>query len=68
MWKDSIVEEVREAGANLAKECGYNLHTFADMLRRHQKQIDWPIVSRKDLEKLRVKKGQTADNRAYTLR
>lgn len=68
MWEDPIVEEVREAGANLAKECGYNLHTFADMLRRQQKQINWPIVSMEDLEKLREKKGQTADNTAYTLR
>mgnify|MGYP001571237667 CR=1 FL=1 len=45
MWKDPIVEEVREAGAKLAEECEYNLHAFADMLRLHQKESTWPTVS-----------------------
>ena len=54
--KDPIVEEVRNAGAKLAEECGYNLHTFADMLRRHQKESNWPIVSIDHFKKAKVKK------------
>ena len=51
MWKDSIVEEVREAGAKLAEECGYDLHAFANMLRRHQKKDNWPVASVDHLKK-----------------
>lgn len=56
VWKDPIVEEVRNAGAKLAEECGYNLHNFADMLRRHQKESNWPIVSIDHFTKTKVKK------------
>jgi len=55
MCKDPIVEEVRNAGAKLAEECGYDLHAFADMLRRHQGEANWPIVSVDYLKKLKVK-------------
>ncbi|MEW6687314.1 MAG: hypothetical protein AB1393_14110 [Candidatus Edwardsbacteria bacterium] len=56
MWEDPIVEEVREAGARLAEKCGYDLHVFAEMLRRHQKENNWPVASADDLEKLKEKK------------
>jgi hypothetical protein len=58
MWKDPIVEEVRNAGARLAEECGYDLHAFADMLRRHQSESNWPIVSVDYLKELKVKAGK----------
>jgi len=54
MWKDPIVEEVREAGAKLAEKCGYNLHVFADMLRQHQKEANWPTVSTEYVKKLKT--------------
>ncbi|MEK7204948.1 MAG: hypothetical protein AAB254_05505, partial [candidate division NC10 bacterium] len=61
-----IVEEVRDAGAKLAEECGYDLHVFANMLRRHQKEANWPVVSIDYLKKLKMKaaKVQTADDMA----
>jgi hypothetical protein len=63
MWKDPVVEEVRDAGAKLAEECGYDLHVFADMLRRNQKESNWPIVSADHLKKLKMKaaKMKTSD-------
>jgi hypothetical protein len=45
MWKDPIVEEIRNAGAKLAEECGYNLRAFAEVLRQRQKEAQWPTVS-----------------------
>ncbi len=66
MWKDPIVEEVREAGAKLAQKCGYDVHVFAAMLRHHQKETNWPVVSADHLEKLKEEKMQTADNKAFT--
>lgn len=55
MRKDPIVEEVREAGAKLAEESGYDLHAFAEMLRQNQKKSDWPTVSIDYFKKLKVK-------------
>lgn len=60
MWKDPIVEEIRKAGAKLAEECGYNPHTFADMLRQHQKEANWPTVSLDYMKKLKTARLQTA--------
>jgi len=48
MWKDPIVEEVREAGAKLAKKCNYDLKKFAQMLRageKRSKKLGWKFVS-----------------------
>ena len=48
MWKDPIVEEVREAGAKLAKKCNYDLSKFAKMLRageKRSKKLGWKFVS-----------------------
>jgi len=55
MRKDPIVEEVREAGAKLAEESGYDLHDFAEMLRQNQKKSDWPTVSIDYFKKLKMK-------------
>jgi len=34
VWKDPIVEEVRAAGAKIAKECGYDLRKMIKRFRR----------------------------------
>jgi len=34
LWKDPIVEEVREARAKLAKECDYDIHKMALRFRK----------------------------------
>jgi hypothetical protein len=60
MWKDPIVEEIRNAGAKLAEECEYNLHAFAEMLRQHQKEAHWPTVSVDYVRKPKSAKVRTA--------
>ncbi len=46
MWKDPIVEEVRKAGEELAKQANYDLHTFFENLRRNEKKRNVKVVSR----------------------
>ena len=38
MWKDPIVEEVRKAGEELARQANYDLHTFCENLRKNAKK------------------------------
>jgi hypothetical protein len=38
MWKDPIVEEVRNAGAELAKKANYNLQGLFQNLRNNEKK------------------------------
>lgn len=45
MWKDPIVEEVRKAGEELAREANYDLHTFCENLRKKEKQHKGEVVS-----------------------
>jgi hypothetical protein len=45
MWKDPIVDEVRKAGEQLAKEAKYDLHTFFENMRRNEKKRKVKIVS-----------------------
>ena len=46
MCRDSIVEEVRRAGEELAERADYNLHTFFENLRNDEKKRKAKIVSR----------------------
>jgi hypothetical protein len=46
MWRDPIVEEVRQAGEELARRAAYNLHTFLESLRKNEKKRKAKIVSR----------------------
>lgn len=46
MWQDPIVQEVRKAGEELAKQADYNLHTFFQNLRNNEKKRHSKIVSR----------------------
>lgn len=38
MWKDRIVQDVRKAGEELARQANYNLHTFFENLRNNEKK------------------------------
>jgi hypothetical protein len=52
MNNDTIIEEVRKAREELAKECGFDLHKAGDMIRKHQKYYKkrgWHIVTKEDL-------------------
>ncbi len=44
MNPDPIVKEVREAGAKLAAEAGYDVHRFFENLREIEKNCDKPPV------------------------
>ncbi|MBI2471871.1 MAG: hypothetical protein HYV59_11615 [Planctomycetes bacterium] len=46
MWQDPIVQEVRKAGEELAKQANFNLHTFFQNLRNNEKKNHSKIVSR----------------------
>lgn len=46
MWKDPIVEEVRKAGEQLAKQAEYNLHVFFQNLRENEKKRKAKVVSK----------------------
>ncbi len=54
MWQDPIVQEVRKAGEELAKQANYDLHVFFQNLRNNEKKQDIEVVSR-------------AENRSVTL-
>ncbi len=62
MWKDPIVQEVRKAGEELARQADYNLHTFFQKLRKNEKE--WlSEVSQKIVSKKRGKIPQMPDVR-----
>lgn len=44
MNPDPIVREVREAGAKLAAEAGYDVHRFFENLRQAEKKYGKPVV------------------------
>ena len=46
MWKDPIVQDVRKAGEELAKQANYDLHIFFQNLRNNEKKENYRIVSR----------------------
>ncbi|KAF5436682.1 hypothetical protein C5S35_07990 [Candidatus Methanophagaceae archaeon] len=46
MWKDPIVQDVRKAGEELAKQANYDLHIFFQNLRTNEKKQDYRIISR----------------------
>ncbi len=48
MWRDPIVQDVRKAGEQLAKQANYNLHTFFQNLRINEKKRGYKIVTRID--------------------
>jgi hypothetical protein len=44
--KDPIVQEVRKAGEELAKQADYDLHIFFQNLRNNEKKWNYKVVSR----------------------
>lgn len=46
MWKDPIVQDVRKAGEELAKQANYDLHIFFQNLRNNEKKRNPKVVSR----------------------
>ena len=62
MWKDPIVQEVRKAGEELAKEANYNLHTFFQKLRKKEKERIYEATKRTVLKK-KIKILQLTDIR-----
>jgi hypothetical protein len=46
MWRDPIVQDVRKAGEELAKQADYDLHTFFQNLRNNEKKRKHKVVSR----------------------
>ncbi|MCL0047961.1 hypothetical protein M1N20_00655 [Dehalococcoidia bacterium] len=63
MWQDPIVEEVRKAGEELAKQANYDLHTFFENLRNNEKRQNQKIVSLKEDGRLKGERGGTPDSR-----
>lgn len=49
MWKDPIVEEVRNAGAKLAEKCNYDFHRFSIMIKKHQAKRGIKFISKNRL-------------------
>ena len=46
MWRDPIVQDVREAGEELARQANYDLHTFFQNLRNNEKKRKHKVASR----------------------
>lgn len=46
MWKDPIVEEIRNAGNRIVKEAGNDLHKFCEVLRHKEKEHSDKLVRR----------------------
>ena len=59
LWTDSIIDEVRKAGAELAKECDYDIHKFSEMLSRNEliriKEC-WKFIGKEELETIDISK------------
>ena len=58
MWKDSVVEEVRNAGKKIQNECSNDLHSFAAMLKMNTEKLKkegWTVVGKKQVLKSRRK-------------
>lgn len=46
MLKDPIVEEVREAGAKIAKKCNNDFHKMCEYLRKKEKKHKNRVISK----------------------
>lgn len=54
MWKDTIVEEVRNAGKKLSEQCKNDIHAFSLILKKgteKSKKEGWKILSKEKIEK-----------------
>ncbi len=46
MWKDPIIQDVRKAGEELAKQANYDLHIFFQNLRNNEKKRNPKVISK----------------------
>lgn len=53
-WIDPIVQEVREAREELARQADYDLHTFFQNLRKDEKKRKTEVVSKDSIEAQQV--------------
>ena len=60
MWKGPIVQDVRKAGEELARQANYDLHLFFQNLRNNEKKRRCKVVSRLK-EKVTLSKTQDPD-------
>jgi len=54
MWKDSIVEEVRNAGKKLCEKCDNDIHKFGQLLKietEESKKAGWKVVKKEEINK-----------------
>jgi hypothetical protein len=51
IWNDPIVEEVRKAGEEMAREAGYNLHKLCERLRKSERRHPERYSSSQHLER-----------------
>lgn len=51
MWQDPIVQDVRKAGEELAKQANYNLHTFFQNLRDNERKQNYKVISKSKIGK-----------------
>ena len=58
MWQDPIVQDVRKAGEELAKQANYDLHTFFQNLRNNEKKENLKVVSRTTSRSSRGRSGR----------
>lgn len=57
MWQDPIVQDVRKAGEELAKQANYDLHTFFQNLRNNEKKENFKVVGRIAKSLMEVESG-----------
>jgi hypothetical protein len=46
MWQDPIVQDVRRAGEELAKQANYDQYTFFQNLRNNEKKENFKVTTR----------------------
>jgi hypothetical protein len=51
MHDDPIVEEVRESGAKLAEQAGYDFHAFCELIRKYSKEQGINTITKEELQK-----------------
>jgi len=45
-WRDPIIQDVRIAGEELARQADYDLHTFFQNMRKNEERRNSKVVSR----------------------
>ena len=53
MYSDPVIDELRRHGAQIAEECGYDIHRMAERFRREQAEHPERVISAKELARRR---------------